>query len=93
MTRELWLFLIVEGVMSLITVILYGADKAFSKTKHRRIPEKTLLTMTLLLGAPGALVGLFGFHHKTKHWYFPLTAFLGLLLQLAAFYGVYAWTK
>ena len=36
----------------------------------QRIPEKTLFIVAAIGGTIGALIGMWGFHHKTKHWYF-----------------------
>ena len=92
MSTELTALCIAEGAMSLLTMVLFVLDKVFSKSKHRRIPEKTLLLCTLLFGAVGACLGIFLFRHKTKHWYFPFAAFVGIVLQTAAFYAVYRLT-
>ena len=89
MSRELLALCVAEGVMTLVTAVLFGLDKLFSEKKHRRIPEKALLFCTLLFGAVGAWLGIFLFRHKTKHWYFPFAAFVGIVLQTAAFYAVY----
>ena len=55
----------------------------------RRVPEKTLFALALLLGSAGALFAMRVFHHKTRHWYFKYGIPAILLLQLAA--GGAAW--
>lgn len=56
--------------MSLALFSLMGADKRLAKTGGRRVPEKTLFLLALLFGAPGGLLGMHFFRHKTRHWYF-----------------------
>ncbi len=38
--------------------------------EKRRIPEKTLFIVAALGGSIGAIIGMWLFRHKTKHWYF-----------------------
>lgn len=70
--------------MSLIAFFLYGLDK-YKAVHHRwRIPENTLIFVSLAGGAPGALLGMRTFHHKTRKWKFrilvPLAAILWMVL-------------
>lgn len=70
--------------MSLALLLFMGADKRFAKSGHRRVPEKRLFLLALLGGAPGGLLGMYFFRHKTRHWYF-VVGFWGLAaVQLAA---------
>ena len=71
---------------SLISFVLYGADKAKAKKKAWRIPEKVLLLWGFLCGSVGALAAMQLFRHKTKHYYFYLVNILGLAWQAAAIY-------
>ena len=74
--------------VNLITFILYGVDKRRAKRGAWRIPEKTLLTGTWLLGGVGAWLAMRIFRHKTKHIAFqvsaPVGAVLSILLMLVA---------
>ena len=48
-----------------------GWDKRCAKRPgRRRVPEKRLFLLSLLGGALGGTMGMFLFHHKTRHWYF-----------------------
>jgi uncharacterized membrane protein YsdA (DUF1294 family) len=76
-------YLIFIGVMSLITLILYGADKAKAKKHSWRIKEAVLLLFGLFGGALGGLIGMEVFRHKTKHWYFWAVNILGLAIHVA----------
>ncbi len=66
--------------MSLFAFAFYGADKLKAKQGAWRVPEKVLLSLSFFGGAPGGILGLLLFRHKTKHWYFWLVNFLGLAL-------------
>lgn len=72
--------LIYLGIMTLITFFFYALDKKKAKIKGaRRIPEATLLAMSILGGALGGYLAMIIKHHKTKHWYFVLTNILGIV--------------
>lgn len=77
----LWFFYFIA--MSLITYILYAADKRRAQQGQWRICERTLLLFGFLGGAPGALAAMKRFRHKTKHNSFWLINTLGLCWQLA----------
>lgn len=78
-----WILLVAEAVLSVMTAILYGLDKIYAKNGHRRIRERTLLLFTWLFGAPGALIGIGLFRHKSKHPQFVFSAVAGFFLQAA----------
>ena len=74
------------GIWAAINVTvfaLYGVDKRRAIRGEWRIPEKTLLTGTWLLGGVGALAGMRVFRHKTKHRAFAVSAPIAAALQLA----------
>ena len=70
-------------VINLIVFILYGADKRKAKKGQWRIPEKTLLLGTWLLGGVGAWLAMRTFRHKTKHIAFQVSAPAGAVLSIA----------
>ena len=74
------------SAMSLLTFILFGADKH----KARRIPEKMLLGLSLLGGFTGGFLGMEFFRHKTKHWYFYMVMIISLALWAFIIYKVIA---
>lgn len=53
-------------VINFITWAAYGLDKRRAKGGKWRIPERTLLILTVVGGSVGALVGMLLFRHKTK---------------------------
>ena len=71
-------------IISLITFILYGVDKRRAVKDKWRIPERVLLSFSLLGGGIGGALGMRVFRHKTKHWYFVAVNAIGLLWQIAA---------
>ena len=76
--------------MSLALFAAMGLDKRFSKTGHRRVPEKSLFLLAVLCGAAGGLMGMYAFRHKTKHWYF-VVGFWGLTLLQMGLLGYLAY--
>ena len=75
--------LLLEAVMSLTAFALYGLDKRKAQKRRWRIRESLLLGVSFLFGAPGALLAMNLFRHKTKHWYFWAVSILGLAWQIA----------
>ena len=77
-------------LLSLITFILYFADKKKAEKKKWRIPEKVLLLCSFLGGAFGGYPAMLLFRHKTKgeHWYFTFINILGILIHIAALVAI-----
>lgn len=67
---------------SLFAFGLMGYDKLRAKRGGRRVPEKSLFAVALIGGAAGAVLGMYTFRHKTRHWYFKWGLPAILLLQL-----------
>ena len=76
------------AAMSVVTFILFGADKHKAKAHKWRIPEKTLLGLSLLGGFAGGFLGMEFFRHKTKHWYFYAVMLVSLVLWVGVIYKV-----
>jgi uncharacterized membrane protein YsdA (DUF1294 family) len=74
-----------------VAFILFGLDKLQAKRSRSRIPESTLLLVTLLGGSLGALGGMYIFRHKTRHFIFRLGVPLMLLIHLAALFYLHRW--
>ncbi|MBF9002862.1 DUF1294 domain-containing protein [Vibrio nitrifigilis] len=79
------------GLMSLITLIMYGVDKRASIKGCWRTPEKTLHGWTLLGGWPGALIGQTLFRHKTQKQPFKTWLWLCTLLNIIAVVVLYVY--
>lgn len=59
--------------VSLVNVIgffLMGLDKWKAKNRQWRVSERTLFGIAIVGGSLGCWLGMYTFHHKTKHWYF-----------------------
>lgn len=57
-------------IINLIGFVIMGVDKKKAIRGAYRIPEATLFIIALLGGSIGSVLGMYTFHHKTKHWYF-----------------------
>ena len=77
----LWLVII-----NLTAFAIFGIDKKRAKKGQWRIPEKTLFLSAILGGSIGAILGMYIFHHKTKHWYFQIGIPAIMIIQIAAVY-------
>ncbi|MBQ7836248.1 MAG: DUF1294 domain-containing protein [Clostridia bacterium] len=80
------IYLIVIGVISLITFIAFAIDKRQAKEERRRIPEAILLALMDFGGAVGGLIGMYALRHKTifkTKFHFVITAWLASILQIA----------
>jgi uncharacterized membrane protein YsdA (DUF1294 family) len=67
-----------------------GYDKYLSKIRRRRIPEKTLLSLTALGGTIGTGIAMLFFRHKTAKTSFLWKFFGILLLQIVIIYLLYS---
>jgi uncharacterized membrane protein YsdA (DUF1294 family) len=85
MYSSLLTFVLVVTITAFLTM---GYDKAISMNARtvRRIPEKTLFTLALLLGAVGIYLGMLTFRHKTRKWYFQIGIPLLILLNVVILY-------
>ena len=86
MTLQQIVFYLIAGLtvlMSLITLIVYAADKKKAVKGTERVKEKTLLALSASFGALGALIGRKLAHHKTNKGYFTLVIVWSLLLNAA----------
>lgn len=87
MEKLFFLLLFVEGIVSVICFFTFGLDKLLATKKKRRIRERTLHLWIWFLGAPGGLLGMCVFRHKTLHTSFWLSAAGGLVVQLLLLFG------
>ncbi len=53
-------------ILSILTMFLYGTDKAHAATRRWRVPEIYLHILEFLGGWPGALIAQNDFRHKTR---------------------------
>ena len=72
--------------INVLTFLVYGIDKWKAKQGYWRIPEATLLTLAVIGGSIGALLGMQVWHHKTMHKKFKYGLPLILLVQIVLIY-------
>jgi uncharacterized membrane protein YsdA (DUF1294 family) len=92
MTLPIGPLLLAALVFNLVAFFALGIDKRRAVRSARRIPERTLLLLGLPLAAPGMLLGMQMFRHKTGKFSFMARAF-GVVfanLLLAGALGVLA---
>lgn len=84
LSAPLWQYLAVFlTVMSAFLFCMMGLDKNRARRGGWRISERTLFVFALLGGAVGGTIGMFVFHHKTRHLAFRLCFPLLAAAQLA----------
>ncbi|MCH5268096.1 MAG: DUF1294 domain-containing protein [Lachnospiraceae bacterium] len=69
-------------IVNCIGLFVMFEDKRRARKHLYRIPEKTLFFVSLIGGSIGTWMGMYLFHHKTKHWYFVMGMPLILILQI-----------
>ncbi|NIF86314.1 DUF1294 domain-containing protein [Comamonas sp. Tr-654] len=79
--RVLWL---VYAGLSMLTFMAYWQDKWAAQKGQWRTPEKTLQTMALAGGWPGALLAQQWLRHKSSKTSFQLQFWLMVLINVAA---------
>lgn len=69
-------------IINIVGFAAMGIDKLKAKKRAFRIPEATLFILALFGGSLGTTLGMFTFHHKTRHWYFLYGMPLILVVQI-----------
>ena len=82
------ILLTVYIIANVISFAAFGIDKWKARKNRWRIPERTLLLLGLF-GGIGQLAGMKVFRHKTHKWYFNLTAYLFIIIQIGLFILLY----
>ena len=72
--------------VNIVDVVMYRYDKAVAGSTHLRVPEIILHALTLLGGAPGSALAMWGIQprHKTQSPDFLLRFYLIVALQVVA---------
>lgn len=78
-------------LINALGLLLMLADKRRAQKKQWRIPEATLMLVAAIGGSIGSLLGMYAFHHKTRHPKF----FLGIpaILVIQAVAAWLLWSK
>ena len=74
--------------INVVTFVVYGIDKFEAKQGSWCISEATLLTLAVVGGSIGALLGMQVWRHKTMHKKFKYGLPLILLAQIALIYFI-----
>ena len=83
------ILLIYLAVISLVSVITTAWDKFCAKRDMWRVPEKTLIIMSILGGSVAMYVTMKTIRHKTKHPKFMVGIPVIIFLQVAAVAAVW----
>ena len=76
------LWVIVLAAVNIAAYFLMWQDKQRAIRQQWRIPERTLLLLSLLGGFIGIHLGRQHFRHKTQRWYFSLSVIISAILGL-----------
>ena len=71
--------------VNLLLFILMGIDKRAAKRKKWRISERRLLTLGIIGGGIGGILGMIVFHHKTHRIYFTICYVVNIICWGIAF--------
>lgn len=69
-------------LINLVGFAMMGIDKYKAKKRAFRIPEATLFSIALIGGSIGSIIGMYTFHHKTRHHKFTIGMPVILVIQL-----------
>lgn len=78
------LVLLVYGVMSGLTLLVYWLDKSAAKSNSSRTPEKTLHMLALFGGWPGAMIAQQLLRHKTSKAEFRAVFWMTVAINILA---------
>ena len=84
--RALFISLI---IINILTFLIFGIDKWKARRGKWRIPEGTLIWMSIIGGSIGALMGMYLFRHKTQKRKFNLGIPAILLAQALLAYFIF----
>lgn len=69
-------------LINLVGFAMMGIDKYKAKKRAFRIPEATLFSIAMIGGSIGSIIGMYTFHHKTRHHKFTIGMPAILVIQL-----------
>lgn len=79
-------FLLYFAVINLLGFFEMYLDKKKSIKKQWRTPEARFFIIAAAFGGPGVLIGMYTFHHKTKHMKFTIGIPLIIIIQIGLWY-------
>lgn len=82
----IWKVAIIYGlIMNIIGYSIMWYDKRKAKKKQWRVPEKQLFFIAIIGGSVGSILGMYKFHHKTKHKKFIIGMPVIFVIQMLIF--------
>ena len=73
-------------LINLMGIVIMAYDKRRAIMRKWRVPEAHLFFIALIFGSLGSIIGMYMFHHKTKHLKFTMGMPLILLIQVIILY-------
>lgn len=83
--KHMFEILVFVALINVVTCLLFRIDKNRAKKRKTRIPEATLISLTIAGGCIGAMIGMCVFRHKTKHAIFIFVTLLSFFVYSALF--------
>ena len=75
-------------LINIVTFLAFASDKRRAARRRWRIPEKTLLGLSLIGGAAGGIIAMYCFRHKIRKPAFAYGLPVMLLFQVIVFLTV-----
>ncbi|QOW11440.1 DUF1294 domain-containing protein [Kaistella flava (ex Peng et al. 2021)] len=75
--------------LSIGSFIYFAVDKIKAKKHQKRVPENSLLLLTLFGGTIGSVLGMIIFNHKTAKKSFIIKMLVVILIQILILYLIY----
>lgn len=91
--NEYKLLLLYLIIVNIICLLNFFVDKRRAQTGRYRIPERVLFLWAIVGGSLGGWLGMYLFHHKTRHFKFKYGFPLIILLQLGILYYIFIISK
>ena len=77
------------ATINVFSFIYFGLDKIKAQKNQQRIPERSLLIMTLFGGTIGSILGMLLFNHKIAKKSFVFKILLIIIIQILILYLIY----
>lgn len=85
----IFIFFLYVIIINIIGFAMMGIDKSKARRRAFRIPEARLFFTAAIGGSIGSILGMYVFHHKTRHWYFVWGMPAILVLQVLAVFLIF----
>ncbi|WP_373781502.1 DUF1294 domain-containing protein [Kaistella sp.] len=82
-------FIAFFATINVFSFIYFGLDKIKAQKNQQRIPESSLLIMTLFGGTIGSILGMLLFNHKIAKKSFVIKIMLIIIIQILILYLIY----